>query len=279
MRIAIIGFLIFSTGGFSHHDDVGTATYKNVARVQHDGDFIEFSLALTSNCYQDPQIARGHVVGNVDVITEWINNHSANYEASLDYSIKLINVGRSSGPDYPHYPGQPAFFCPGLYFAQQEINIRLNKFNGEESLSDDVILSFFNDLQIITGPLNYIDTQTNSGVETKIISINKGIFDDTAEILRLRAKEKAKQKATRDFLAFLGPDYRGSWHLHSIEINDLDYGSHFIAVPFGGQIGNTPIFGPEAPILSTIKLEPLVISVDGIFVFYFDTTKYYLPVM
>ncbi len=277
MRIAIISLLIFSSLAFSHHDDVGKASYKNVARVQHDGDFIEFSLALTSSCYQDPQTARGLVVGNVEIITEWIANTSANYEGVLDYSINLINVGRQSGPDFPSYPVSPGFFCPGLYFAQQDVSIRLNKLDGDESLSEDVILGFFNDLQIITGQLNHIDTDNNSGVETKIISINKGIFDETGEILRLAAKEKAKQKATRDFLAFLGRDYRGSWHLHSIEINDIDYGPHFIPVPFGGQIGNAPIFGPGAPILSTIKLEPIVISVEGNFVFYFQTTEHYLP--
>jgi hypothetical protein len=273
MRIAIVSLFLFSCIAFSHPEDIGTATYDNIARVEHDGDFIEFSLELSSRCYQGPQEARNRVVQNVDIITQWLTETSANDDAILDYSVDLISVGRYFDRGYPTDDG---WHCPGHYFAQQSIKITLHKVDGALSLDEDVILNFFNGLQIATGQLNYNEAE-NSGAEAKIVSIYKGISEETGEILRLAAKEKAKQKATRDFLAFLGSDYSGYWYLHSIRINDVDHGQYYMPVPFGGQIGNAPIFGPGGPILSTIKLDPVVISVTGTFVFHFQTTEHHLP--
>jgi hypothetical protein len=269
MRFAIILLVLLSNFAFSKQTELAGATYfsSSRAKVKHDGDFIEFFLQSSSVCQEKVQEARSLVIGNTDALAQWVNEMRAGY--NLDYSVELIDVGRhTDGYNY----GINSYGCPGMYFASQQVKITLNKNESDQALKEDLINNFFNELQTSTGKLNSDHLSYEYPTETKILLVQKGIFEKTAELLQLAAKEKAKQKATRDFLAFLGPDYVGSWYLQSVEMSDHD--DQFLSMaPSGGQYGNKALPEGEA-VLSTIKLEPITVSVAGSFRFYFEPSTH-----
>ena len=271
LRFAFYSLLLASFATHAHLEDrVGIATYRGQTNVTHDGDFIDFTLEFRAECYDEGALARNRVIGNLAAFTDWLTSARASYVADIDYSVDLINVWRNSsyGAEEP---------CSGNYSARQEVRIKLKRIESEQALDSDLINKVFNELQIMLGSLNHTDDDNVQWYsESKITSISKGVFEDTAEQLYRAAKAKAERKVTRDFQAFLGADYQGWWHLHSVELSDLDYGQTYIPLSFGGPIGNLPMPSDEEN-LSTIKLAPIKVSVDGIFVFHFLTTDHAVP--
>lgn len=270
LRLSILFMLMLSAITYAHegHDQVGTATHRGSAAVLHDGDYIDFSLNFEAACYQNQHDPRARVIENVNGFVQWLGQARSAYAGVIDYRVGLINVSRRDNP----YIGGPGEGCVNKYDAQQSVTVTLNRSEGEAFLDSEIIQGFFNDLQIAISPLNFTDdSETDAYVTTKISSVQKGVWEETSELLRINAKLKAKAKATRDFLAILREDYQGWWHLHSVDFGSRNYSDVLpVAIAEGGQGGGYAD-------LSVLRLEPIRFEVEGNFIFHFEVRDNYLP--
>lgn len=266
--------LLLSSIVWAHPEhEIASVTYRSTSEVTHEGDYVDFIIALSASCYVEQQDARNRVIENLGIFKKWLDEVPARHSAEINYTIDLINVSESNR-------GYGNDSCDGGYSATQEIKVTLNKRVHDKALDAKLLELFFSELQTAIGPMNFFEhrqRQARSG--TRITSITKGVFEETAERLTLAAKTKAQQKATREFLAFLGPDYKGWWHLHSAEFNDSNANYLLVNLPFagGGQVGNVPAVPPFAEdnnSLSTIELKPIKLNVEANFVFYFLATNH-----
>lgn len=277
LRISVLSTLLISSIAFAHHHDrherVGSAIHTGTGEVWHNGDYVEFTLDFSASCLERSVDARTAVVGNVAVFESWLHElrTTVGY-GEIDYNIGLINIGRNN--DWDAEENDP---CYNRYDARQYVEVRLSRLTTDEDLSDDVVQNFFNEIQLAVGPLNSegVDDNPNATIAGRVTSVDKGIWEETNDNLRIAAKAKARAQATRDFLAFLGPDYPGAWHLHSVDFSDNRYSGGGLSTGVameapGGQSG-------EGPALSVLKLRPLSVDVEGEFLFHFDIFDDFIP--
>ncbi len=241
----------------------GTAFHSGTGKVSHDGDFIEFSLRFEAACFDERTEAWNQVVNNVSTFSQWVDFAKADaLTRALRYDAEPVNIYRK---DANHYDSDG---CEGKYFASQVITLVLDKSDEEVALNPDVIQNFYAELQKLLWPLNQPGNEANHNRLSAIISdVEKGIYENTADALRIAGKAKAQTKATQDFLAFLGPNYQGVWHLQSVDFRERDYsGSYKVALESA-----IPASAPDAsPLPATLKLKPLYFSVTGNFTFVYN---------
>lgn len=243
----------------------GNAYHSGTGKVLHDGDFIEFSLNFEASCYDTRTAALNQVVNNVATFTDWLNSEKANYESeAITHEADPINVWRKGNN---HYDNE----CAGKYFASQSLVLTLNKANEASALHADLIQDFYQELQLVVWPLNLANNEPEQArISTTISDVQKGVYESTADDLRIAAKAKARNKATNDFLAFLGPDYQGTWWLHSADFREQSYsGLLKTSVERYADSAVAPLLpgSGEPPIPASLKLKPLSLSVTGNFHF------------
>ncbi len=266
-KIALLSMLLclnVFAGQVKIDGHLGTAYHRNTGTVQHDGDFVDFYLSFDASCYADRGSAYNHVAENVNSFLSWINlEREASIFGALEYDADPINIWRR---DTNYYDIDA---CNGKFYASQAIKLTLHKAAGVNALQSDFIQSFYSELQETIWNLNHIESgDVPSVVSTNISSIEKGIYEETADYLRTSAKAIAQAKATNDFLAFLGPNYWGAWYLQTVDFRETDYSNLKVAVDnyaVPGEIG-----GSGAPVPAILKLKPLSVSLTGNFVFIFD---------
>lgn len=274
LRISLISLLIASSSLFAHYhferDIIGTAMHHGQASVTHDGDFVDFALEFSAACYDQQEDARRAVIANVDRLLVWLNTTVISYDANLDHHVDLIYVWRNEN-SYGEYTD----LCKNKHYARQNVSIRVNRLPEINALNDEMIQNIFEDLQGVIALANYTNADdVNSWVGGQIASVQKGIFAETAEVLRIQAKAKAQARATRDFLAFLGPNYTSWWRLQSVDFTASNPYGLFIPQVVEPRIGGNIADGIS---YSVIRLEPITVSVDGNFVFHFEAQNNYLP--
>lgn len=273
MKQVLISMLFLSASLLAnaplHHDGarLGDAYHNGSGKVFHDGDFIEFGLAFTADCYADQAHAWDNVARNASTFLEWLDAELNNNGENIEWNVEPLNVWHES-----NYYGNNEDACDNTFKASQEIKVFLKKAEGTKTLHGDAIQAFYARLQTAIWPLNHVDVGHElSHVITKIESIEKGIYEETADDLRIAAKIKAQAKATKDFLAFLGADYKGTWWLQSVDFREGNHASYYkesldvVAAP--GAIGGGPVFQP-----AQLKLKPLSLLVSGNFHFVFDVS-------
>jgi hypothetical protein len=246
--------------------EFASVTYRGSSEVTHEGDYVDFTINLSASCYVEQQDARNRVIDSLSIFKKWLDEIP-----EVNYIINLINISESNR----NYNSS----CDGGYSASQEIKVTLNKRADDKALDKNTLEKFFNDLQTVIGPMNFFEhRQRQARFEIRITAIAKGVYEETIDYLTLAAKAKAQQKATREFLAFLGSDYKGQWHLHAAEFNDFNANYVYIDLPFiaGSQVGNIPLPppGPTNDNLSTIELRAIKLHIEANFVFYFLPTNH-----
>jgi hypothetical protein len=260
MKKLVILVLLLATSIFATSERLGSAYHTGTGKIHHDGDFIEFSLSFDASCFADRTTAWNYVTGNVSTFLNWLDEQELDGEI-LDYTIDPISI-YGNGPYIP----DP---CSGTFNAQQWVKVSLTKAEGAIALHNVSIQNFYGELQQAIWPLNLSEeNEYPSRVTTTVNSIEKGIFEDTADSLRIAAKAKAREKATTDFLAFLGEDYLGGWYLQTVDFREGSpnyYRTSVDAIP-APALGA----GDAAPTEALLKLTPLSITITGVFHFVFE---------
>lgn len=265
-RIAFFSMLLMSMGIFADHhsgDRFGSAHHSGTGKVYHDGDFIEFSLSFDAECYAERANSWNYVATNVTTFLDWLNQERANQAEFIEYVVEPINVWRRDANNF----GDDA--CSGTYFASQHVKLVLNKPEAASALYADSIQAFYGRLQEAIWPLSLNNGgELPSSVSTTITGIEKGIYEETADDLRINAKAIAQTKATKDFLSFLGDGYDGTWYLESVDFRERDYSGYYKESVDSVAAAPMPPGGSPAPAL--LKLKPLKLSVTGNFLFRFE---------
>lgn len=269
-RLLLLPILLASTSVFAnlaldHHDDddhLGSAHHSGTGKVYHDGDFIEFSLSFDAACYSDRSNSWNNVTNNVASFIEWLNSERDQLGEVVSYDVDPINVWRSDN-------SYAIDGCNGTHYAAQSIKVTLYKAEGNSSLHTDLVQDFYGRLQEAVWPLSYTEEgELPSRVSTTITGIEKGLYEETADALRITAKGIARSKATQDFLSFLGEDYHGTWYLQSVDFREHDF-----SPVYRSSVEAYPAVPPAPggfPAPALLKLKPLSLSVTGNFHFVFD---------
>jgi len=241
MKRSMVVFVFFLSSIVLAHPEheFASVTYRGSSEVTHEGDYVDFTINLSASCYVEQQDARNRVIDSLSIFKKWLDEIP-----EVNYIINLINISESNR----NYNSS----CDGGYSASQEIKVTLNKRADDKALDKNTLEKFFNDLQTVIGPMNFFEHR--------------------------QRQARAQQKATREFLAFLGSDYKGQWHLHAAEFNDFNANYVYIDLPFiaGSQVGNIPLPppGPTNDNLSTIELRAIKLHIEANFVFYFLPTNH-----
>jgi hypothetical protein len=131
-------------------------------------------------------------------------------------------------------------------------------------------------------PLNRrVDAPANAYTSAKVTNVQKGVHDDTLEVMKDRAYAHAARVATRRFLAVLGENFGGQWFFHGADFTDERYTStrHF-EIGDAAAIGPMPVPLPPAYDVAPpaiITLEPLSYYADGVFEFGFTRDYHEIP--
>lgn len=276
LKISLLSLLLASNAMFANpqikavgdHYDVADAYHSGTGKVYHDGDFIEFTLSFDSSCYADRAEAWNHVANNVATFSEWLNLERANYETdALVHDIEPITIWRRDAHSYD------VDGCGNTYTASQIVKLKLNRNAEASALNVDSIQAFYADLQAVVWPLNQESLgDLNSRYSTTISNIEKGLYEETADSLRVLAKNLAREKATKDFLSTLGEDFSRGWYLISADYREQDHSNYYrsnVEIYPGAALPPVPGV-PGIPVESSLKLKPLSISVFGNFHYVYD---------
>lgn len=274
LPMLLLSTSLLATGALDHNDDhLGSASHSGTGKVNHDGDFIEFTINFDAACYAARESSWDYVSQNISSFLQWLDEERYATGEDLSYSVEPINLWRNDNI----YGSDP---CNGTYYATQSVKLTYNKAVGAASLYADAIQDFYSRLQSAVWPLSHIEVgDVPARVTTNIINIEKGLYEETADNLRIAAKAKAQDKATQDFLAFLGADYQGVWYLQSVDFRERDYSLNYRtsveaypapAVP--GGVGG----GGGLPAPALLKLKPITISLTGDFHFVFDVRYWHM---
>ena len=148
------------------------------------------------------------------------------------------------------------------------MKLRLTKADSLTALDDDFVQKFYQDLQVMIWPLNReANLDQPWYVEANVNRVEKGVFEATADSMRRIAKNKAKDKATSDFIDFLGEDFKGTWRLQKVDFTQRQYSDVYTSSVEKAIAGEAPS-GDLIP--ATLKLEPLSMSVSGNFYFSYN---------
>lgn len=296
MKFLSLLSIMMSTLLMAHnHDTMGDATHRGYGEIFHDGDYVNFNVEFNASCYFSAADARNRVVEQVRIFEDWLRGNEAS-SGDIVYHIGLINIseGYSGGynviPVPPPYTGAPmlppdiamppSFLnnvkCSQGHYASQRVMVTFNRLATARHLDNELVQGFFNELQIAIASLNLREPHDRyASFKTEINSVEKGIWQTTATQIRIAAKALAQAQATEDFLSCLGAEYRGVWHLHSVNFSDRYYSgglaSDVAMAPMpGSQMG-------EGPALSILKLTPIRFAVEGSFVFHFSVWEHHIP--
>lgn len=261
LKMSFFGLLIASTMALAHHNHEVSAIHVAQGNVEHPGDAADFLLRFEASCHTDASTARRDVIAQVARMGVWLNEAKAqNINSVMDWSIDLISVWQQPYLTYDNNN------CAGKYSAQQDIKISLKKMADKYSLDSSEIKSFFEELQRQLALLDSIGNNSDGMCSSKIISVEKSVLEETAILLRIAAKAQARETAKREFLAGLGPDYRGYWYIYSEDFSENHYGRMERAALSSFEGGNQP----GGPAMSEIKLPSVSLSVQGSFHFHFQ---------
>lgn len=248
-----------SLSAYTPREHEGNVYQTGTGDVYHDGDYIQFSINFEAACFADRLGAKNSIVQNVASFEDWLKQEKITHDGgAIIYEIDPLNEWYKEGNGYSPSP------CDGTYYANQNLTVTLNKSDADVSLINNSVQSFYSELQQKTWPLNYSLDDTKARVATSITNIVKGVYEATADQLRIAAKAKARAKAEGDFLAFLGPNFQGTWYLRSADFRENNYG---YALKVGVESANPPLppsLG-DTPIPARLKLKPLHVSATGNF--------------
>jgi len=272
LKLNVFSLLVLFNAAFagSDHSDIGSAIHLGASKIYHDGDYIDFTLWFRATCYNDASASRSEVIRSVDDLLQWLNQERAYLAGGgVSYSVGLISVWKNN-----QSWSNDEYECQAKYNASQKVIVRLRRLEHEQVLDTDVAKQFFNSLQIALGSINSrAESQGYASFQANITSVQKDIFEGTVDALRIAAKAKAQEKATKDFLAFLGENYHGYWHLHKVDFSTPSYAPPIFRAEAGFQTGNIG----DDQLLSELSLEPITFSIEGSFLFYFQVRNNYLP--
>lgn len=227
----------------------------------HNGDFVDYELSFEANCFDDRTVASNEVVNNVARFAEWVDLAKAKTSGeTIIYTVDPINVSKNRW--------DTDTICHGKYYAKQNVKLVLKKGNEASALSDDLVQGFYQDLQQAIWPL-HTEGNDESGwnIATTINNVVKGVYETTADAMRRLAKGNARNKATADFIDFLGTTFQGTWRLQRVDFTQKNYNGVYTSsvekvVP--------ELAAPGEFIPATLKLEPLSLSVSGNFYFVYN---------
>ncbi len=226
----------------------------------HNGDFVDFHLTFEANCFDDRTVASNEVVNNVARFAEWVDLAKAQSSGEIIYTIDPISISKN------RWDIDTA--CHGKYYAKQNVKLVLKKGAEASALNDDLVQGFYQDLQQAVWPL-HTEGNEDSGwnVTTAIENVVKGVYEATADTMRRWAKSNARNKVTADFIDFLGPDFKGTWHLQRVDFTKKDYSGVYTS---SVEKVAPELAAPGEFIPATLKLEPLSLSVSGNFYFVYN---------
>jgi hypothetical protein len=272
LKKIILPALLLATTTFATTDSESASVHTASGKATHDGDYVNFDIYFEASCYNQQHLASGAINENVKQFSNWLDEVNENYDSGrLSYNIELINTWRQEDNYYgPHHPQDVD--CLGRYSASQYVKITLTKPIDASSLSTNLVQDFYNQIQLALTSYwyNSVDYGSSATAIAKVIDVEKGLFDDTVDLLRRKAKYLAQSKATKDFLSLLGDSYSGMWYLDRADFSDRQYSyelTEHAVLPKNMDGSN---FVP-----AQLKLRPLSITAVGTFVFRFERSKNY----
>lgn len=268
-RISILSIMLASSALFADqsimavgdHYDTGEAYHVGLTKVTHDGDYVEFLVSFGASCYANQDDALNNITANVTSFVAWLNEERvARNEGVISHYSYPINVWQLDNSIYD------ASGCGGTYQGTQTIKIIVNRPAYAAALETGLIQDFYNELHGVIAPYN---TKTHDALfynSAQIISVQKGLYEDTVDNLRIAAKIRAQERATKDFLATLGDDYNGQWYLIGADYRE-QHNAPYLGIGAGAAALPYPI--PTA----YLDLGPIELNVSGSFHFVYDLKK------
>lgn len=287
MKKFLLGLLVSSASilmaeeSINHHRhdrDHGSIKISSKGTVKHNGDYAVYNIKFNATCYTDREQAAANVVEQVTDFTTWLDERATGYDnASVDYTVDLINVYKDNNPyyysPYSRSREEKPNPCYEKYTVNQTMKVKVSKSLNEDYIDSDLVQEFYSELYSYLYTFNYtLAEEGYSSVSTaNIYNVEKGIFDSTLRDMRANAYALARENAVNDFLAVLGNDYTGSWYLHKADFTNARYArSTNYSFTDEAHVVGAPVSAPEfdsAP--AVVKLDRLSFSVEGVFEFGF----------